>query len=58
MGDLGWEVFLPGESTWTEGPGRLQSRGHKELDMTERLPVSQADKETLYLLGKCTQCTF
>ena len=32
--------------------------GYKESDMTERLPVSQADKETLYLLGKCTQCTF
>ena len=22
---------------WTEEPGRLQSRGHKELDTTERL---------------------
>ena len=41
MGDLGWEAFLPGESTWTEGPGRLQSRGHKELDMTEQLSTAQ-----------------
>ena len=26
---------------WTEEPGRLQSMGHKELDMTERLHFMQ-----------------
>ena len=25
---------------WTEEPGRLQSMGHKELDMTEQLSPS------------------
>ena len=45
---LGWEdlleedmttppVFLPGESSWTEEPGKLQSKGHKKSDTTERL---------------------
>ena len=32
-----WEptpVFLPGESSWTEEPERLQSRGLQESDMT------------------------
>ena len=29
--------ILPGESPWTEEPGGLQSVGHKELDMAERL---------------------
>ena len=28
-------VFLPGESPWTEEPGRLQSMSGKELGMTE-----------------------
>ena len=29
-------TFFPGDSPWTEEPGRLYSpRGHKELDMTE-----------------------
>jgi len=28
-------VFLPGESPWTEEPGRLVHRVTKELDMTE-----------------------
>ena len=33
-------VFLPGKShgqkiPWTEEPGKLQSRGYKELDMTD-----------------------
>ena len=27
-------VFLPGESPWTKEPGRLQSMGSQELDMT------------------------
>ena len=27
-------VFLPGESPWTEEPGRLQSMGLQELDVT------------------------
>ena len=26
---------------WTEKPGRLQSWGHKELDMTKRLTLSR-----------------
>ena len=49
---LGWEDPLKkGKAThssvlawripWTEGPDGLQSMGHKELDMTERLPLSQ-----------------
>ena len=37
---------------WTEEPGRLQSMGHKELDMTERLHFhfqkTQEKKETPY----------
>ena len=33
-------VFLPGESLWTEEPGRLQSMGSKESDMTEQLTLS------------------
>ena len=28
-------VFLSGESPWTEEPGRLQSMGSHELDMTD-----------------------
>ena len=28
-------VFLPGETPWTEKPGRLQSMGSKESDTTE-----------------------
>ena len=28
-------VLLPGESPWTEEPGRLQSIGSRELDRTE-----------------------
>ena len=28
-------VFLPGESTWTEDPGGLQSSDHEESDTTE-----------------------
>ena len=35
-------VFLPGESPWTEEPGRLQSMGRKELDMTERLSTAHS----------------
>ena len=45
---LGWEDPLEKEMAthsstlawkipWTEEPGRLQSMGHKELDMTEQL---------------------
>ena len=33
-------VFLPGESPWTEEPGRLQSTGHKESDTIERLSTA------------------
>ena len=28
-------IILAWRIPWTEGPGRLQSRGHKELDMTK-----------------------
>ena len=28
------QYFLPGESPWTEEPGRLQSMGSQELDTT------------------------
>ena len=31
---LAWRIL------WTEEPGRLQSRGRKELDETERLTLS------------------
>jgi len=49
---LAWEV------QWTEEPGRLQSMGHKELDMTERLsthahtilPDSTAVNSSAYFL--------
>ena len=34
-------IFLPGESPWTEEPGRLQSMGCKELDTTERQSTPQ-----------------
>ena len=30
-------VFLPGESPWTEEPGRLQPMRHKESDTTKWL---------------------
>ena len=30
-------IFLPGESPWTEEPGRLQSMGSQRVDSTERL---------------------
>ena len=33
--------ILPGESPWTEEPGRLQSRGHRESDTTEQLSIAQ-----------------
>ena len=33
-------VFLPGESPWTEEPGRLQNMGSKESDMTEWLSTA------------------
>ena len=34
-------VFLPGKTPWAEEPGRLESRGHKELDVTECLGTAQ-----------------
>ena len=48
---LGWEdllekamathsSILAWRTPWTEEPGRLQSMGHKELDMTEQLSPS------------------
>ena len=33
-------VFLPGESPWTEQPGRLQSIGHRKSGTTERLSTA------------------
>ena len=50
---LGWEGSLEKEMAthssilawrlpWTEEPGRLQSVGHQELDMTEPLNNSQS----------------
>ena len=36
---LAWEI------SWTEEPGRLQSMGRKELDMTERLHFHALEKE-------------
>ena len=30
-------IFLPGESPWTEEPGRLQFKGSQESDMTSQL---------------------
>ena len=42
-------VFLPGESSWTEEPGRLQSMGLKESDRTERLTLE------LSFFGEITQ---
>ena len=42
VGKISWRrawqctpVFLPGESPWTEEPGRLQTIGSQELDTTE-----------------------
>ena len=51
---LGWEdpcsrkwqptpVFLPGEFHGQEEPGRLQSMGSQELDMTEHARALQAE---------------
>ena len=34
-------IFLPGESPWTEEPGKLQSMGSKESDTTEQLSIAQ-----------------
>ena len=33
-GGQGTLIFLPGEFPWTEEPGRLQSMGFAELDVT------------------------
>ena len=52
---LGWEdpwrrawqptpVFLPGDSPWTEEPGRLQTMGVTESDMIERLSTAHIVK--------------
>ena len=43
-------VFLP-ENLWTEGPGRLQSKGHKESDMTEATK-REKNKKPLYIRQK------
>jgi len=42
--------ILPWRIQWIEEPDRLQSMGHKELDMTERLI------HTFYSLKKNQQC--
>ena len=42
-GQRSWQptpVFLPGESSWAEEPGGLQSWDDKELDTTERLSTA------------------
>ena len=62
---LGWEDPLEEEMAthssilawklpWTEEPGRLWSRGHKESDMTEHHhpPVSPQAKETKAKMSK------
>ena len=36
-GILAWRI------PWPEEPGKLQSMGHKELDMTERLSMHEQD---------------
>jgi len=50
---LGWEdpleeemsthsrILLPGESSWTEEPGGLQSTGSQRVDTTEQLSTAQ-----------------
>ena len=40
-------MFLPGESPWTEEPGRLQSWGHTESDTTEGLTALEARRPRL-----------
>ena len=40
-----WQVFLPGESPWTEEPGGLQSMG-LQRDTTERLSTAQGSKHS------------
>ena len=56
---LGWEDLLENERAthfstlawkipWMEEPGRLQSRGHKELDTTERLHFPYQTRDHLF----------
>ena len=45
--------ILAWESPWTEEPGRLQSMGHKESDLTEQLSTAHlinsiCDKNHVY----------
>ena len=47
-------VFLPGESPWTEEPGRLQSKGCKKLDTTERLSTCTHVHTHTYFSSKIT----
>ena len=41
-------VFLPGDSSWTEKPGRLQPWGCKELKTTEQLSTAQHIPRSTY----------
>ena len=54
VGSLGWEDplqkgmatysnILAEKITWTKEPGRLQSMGHREPDMTEQLSLHTKD---------------
>ena len=43
-------LWIPGESPWTEEPGRLQSQGLKESDTTEGLSTVIINYKTLQLL--------
>ena len=38
-------ILFPGESLWTEEPGRLQSMGSQRSDTTERLNTAKFTKE-------------
>ena len=42
-------VFLPGQSSWTEEPGGLQSMGSQESDTAEH-------RHTLKILSRCFRC--
>ena len=50
-------VFLPGESPQTEKPGRLQSTGCKESDMTEWLSTAQHAVMQYELILSGQNCT-
>ena len=53
-------VFLPGESPWTEEPGRLQSVRCKKLDMAEWLTLSlfTTEENQITWINKCWNLKF